>query len=161
VTPFCTGFKSTPFGRAKPSGPGRVQPREHATTERERELAREPMPEPSGFGGCHADFGRAACRALTGGSPLGSASPPRQQNRTLRQAVPAATHPRGARPRELAGSSSSRRAFSRHAKITVKGRAQGRVLRMAQAPPLTVIFLGKISAPIGRTDRTRLSRPYD
>jgi hypothetical protein len=37
-------------------------------------------------------------------------------------------------------------------KITVKGAHSGRVAKaMAQAPPLTLIFHGKFSAPIGRT----------
>src|ERR1017187_9875001 len=48
-----------------------------------------------------------------------------QQARTRGQPVPAATHPRCPRPRELAGPSSSRRAFSRRAKITVMGAPKG------------------------------------
>ena len=53
----------------------------------------------------------------------------------------------------LTGPSSSRRASSRRAKITVKGAPEGRV---PSGRPLTVIFHGKTSAPIGRTDQPRL-----
>jgi hypothetical protein len=42
-----------------------------------------------------------------------------------------------------------------------QGRARGRVAyAMAQAPPLTLIFHGKTSAPIGRTDQLRLILPH-
>ena len=48
--------------------------------------------------------------------------------------------------------------------LTVQDHRQGRALRrvadaMAQAPPLTVIFPGKTSAPIGRTGQTEV-RPH-
>jgi hypothetical protein len=54
------------------------------------------------------------------------------------------------RRRKLTGPSSSRRAFSRRAKITVKGTPKGASpAAMAQAPPLTLIFHGKIRRQSG------------
>jgi len=54
--------------------------------------------------------------------------------------------------------SSSRRASSRRAKITGKALA-ALASPMALRATLTVIFLGKISAPIRRTDLSRLGHP--
>ena len=72
------------------------------------------------------------------------------------QAVPAATHPRP-RPRDQAGPSSSRRASSRRAKITVKGARYARVLRMALRATLTVIFHGKTRHLSGGRGSQRLA----
>ena len=124
-----------------------------------RGLARELCQSLRRVGGHRADSGAAACRALTGGSPLGSAPPPGQQARTRRQAVPAATRPRGPRPRELTGPSSSRRAFSRRAKITVKSARCARVLRTAPRAALDSDLPRQTLAPIRRTDLPRLDRP--
>jgi hypothetical protein len=55
------------------------------------------MPKPSGVAGTRPTLGRAACRVLTGGSPLDAAPPLGQQARTRSWAVPAATHPVTAR----------------------------------------------------------------
>jgi hypothetical protein len=56
------------------------------------------------------------------------------------------------RPARIAGPSSGRRAVSHRAKITIKGAPGGAWLTQWHfAPPLTVIFPGKTSAPIRRT----------
>ena len=109
-----------------------------------------------GSGGQPADCGAAACRALAGGSPTGAAPHAGQLARTRRQVAQALTLPVTApcvsdRAVLLAPGILSPRKDHR------QGRAQGRVAdAMAQAPPLTLIFHGKTSAPIGRTDQTRL-----
>jgi hypothetical protein len=83
--------------------------------------------------------------ALTGAPP-----PQGQQARSRRSAVPAVTLRRCSRLQRPGLARPPCRAFSRRA------RSQSRALppvasAMAQAPPLTVIFPGKTSAPIGRT----------
>jgi hypothetical protein len=155
VTTFCTnGFKGTPAARQA------VRPRPSSTARtrdppRDSVSRRGTLPGPGGIGRHRADSGWAACRALTGGSPPGAAPPPGQQARTRRQAVPTATHPtvtataRTGRTVLLAPGILSPRKDHR------QGRAQGRVLRMAQAPPLTVIFHGKTRHLSGGRGQTR------
>jgi hypothetical protein len=95
--------------------------------------------------------GRRPCRALSGGSPdgraaaAGSAGPHPQVGGPRRHAAPMTA------PANTGPSPSSVPGILSPCKITVKGAPPGRVLWMAQAPPLTLIFRGKTSAPIGRT----------
>ena len=56
----------------------------------------------------------------------------------------------------MVGRSSSRRAVSHRERSQSRARLRRVADAMAQAPPLTLIFPGKASAPIGRTDPTRL-----
>ncbi len=129
VTIFYTASRAR-LRRARPSGPGRVRTRNARHIEGMREAARGTRRSRAGAQATRR-LRAAACRALTGGSPPGAAPPPGQQARTRRQAVPATTHPDD-RDREPTGPSSSRRAFSRRAKIT------GKVVRprcAAGAPP--------------------------
>ena len=105
----------------------------------------------SGSAGIAPTPGRGACRALTGGSPLGSAPPPGQQARARRQAVHAATHPRGLTTARTGRAVLSRRAFSRRAKITVKSARYARVLRTALRAALDCDLPRQTLAPIRRT----------
>jgi hypothetical protein len=122
---FLYGFKGTPSGRARPSGP---RPSSAPGTRDHRDSARAGAgltPEPGGVGGHRADSGAGGMpspdgRELSGpGAATRSAGPHPQAGGSRSNA------PRGPRPRELAGPSSSRRAFSRRAKITVKGAPKG------------------------------------
>ena len=93
----------------------------------------------------------AACRALTGGSPTGAAPHAGQLARNRRPMAQAAT------TSPMSAPASSDRAVLRAghplaAQDHRQGRAQGRVAdAMARAPPWTLIFPGKTSAPIRRT----------
>jgi hypothetical protein len=99
------------------------------------------LPRPAG----QKPYGRGAARRSAGPHPpAGGAG---------RNGVP------DDRQRHLAGASSAPGILSPR-KDHRQGRARGRVAgAMAQAPPLTLIFLGKTSAPIGRTDLPRLVLP--
>ena len=105
--------------RARPSGLGRFG-RGNARASIERANWRGNRVSSRGrAAGAAPTSGRAACRALPGGSPRGAAPPPGQQARTCRQTVPGGNAADAPRPRGLARPSSSRQAFSRRAKITV------------------------------------------
>jgi len=158
VTTFSTASRAR-LRRAGPSSPGRVRPRGTRDHPEAARAGAGPLPKPDGIGGHHADSGAGGVPRPTGGSPPGAAPPPGQQARTRRQAVPAATHPRGPRPRELTRPSSSRRAFSRRAKITVKSARYARVLRTALRAALDCDLPRQTLAPIRRTDLPRLDRP--
>ena len=144
--------------RARPFGPGRVPTRGRETTERQRELTREPVPEPGGSAGTAPTPGRAACRALTGGSLWA-----RRRHQVSEPAPAGRQFPQqrahGDRNRENRPSRPPRARHSLAAQRYRQGRAQGRVaVAMAQAPPLTLIFHGKTSAPIRRTGEESSAR---
>ena len=92
--------------------------------------------------GVRSGSGRRPCRAPSGGSPTGAPPPGRvaphpQVGDTPRYAAPMGRAcKRGPDPSSVPGILSPR-------KITVKGARYARVLRMARAPLLTVIFPGK------------------
>jgi hypothetical protein len=103
-------------------------------------------------GGHLADCGAAACRALPGGSPTGAAPHAGQLARTRRPVAQALTPP-GDRARV-----SDRAVLLAPGILSPrKDHRQGRTssLRCGRST-LTLIFPGKSSAPIGRTDQTRL-----
>jgi hypothetical protein len=131
VRSFFTSIKGTPSARraVRPLGRDRMRKRERIGYRRTR---REDQARAGRERGQLADSGAAACRALTGGSPPVAAPPPGQHARTRRQPVPPQREPDDRDRATRAGPSSSRRAFSRRAKIT------GKVVRprfAAGAPP--------------------------
>jgi hypothetical protein len=104
--------------------------------------------------GLLGDSGAAACPRPMGGSPPVAGAAAGRLPRIRRQAVPGRNEP--AAPR-LHGWQSRPPVAGQS--LTVKAHHQGRAWRrvaeaMAQAPPLTVIFRGKTSAPIRRTGTT-------
>ncbi len=115
---------------------------------RRREVGCQELREAAGLLG---DFGAAACPRPMGGSPPATGATAAPLPRIRRQAVPAATVPH--RRARADGRAVLR---SPGSLLPVKDHHQGRAWRrvadaMAQAPPLTLIFPGKTSAPIGRT----------
>jgi hypothetical protein len=87
---FLYGFKGAPAARQAV----RPQPDWDAEARGHRAIARADAgtePVAGRVGGRGADSGRAACRALPGGSPLGATPPLGQHARTRGQAVPTAT----------------------------------------------------------------------
>jgi len=111
---------------------------------RRRESAgkREPAWAEPGAAGHRADSGRAACRALPGGSPLGAAPPPGQQARRP-QAHSSRRNGRAHRTTRTDRTVLLAPGMVLPRKITVKGARCARVLRRRFAPPLSVIFPGK------------------
>ncbi len=99
--------------------------------------------------------GTAACRALRAGAHRArrcrrsAASAPAGRRFPLQRA-------HGDRASKPAGPSSSRRAFFRRAKITVKSARYARVLRMALRATPDCDLPRQDLAPIRRTDQTRL-----
>jgi hypothetical protein len=160
---FLYGFKGTPCGRASRPACGRKSRTGREATRGTRRgsgvnrdvLAREL--------GRRAHSGGGWLPLPAGGIPAVAARRPARLPRSPQ--APGSRSNAAQRPclRELAGPSSTRRASSRRAKITVKG-ATACGLRvadaMAQAPPLTLILPGKTAAAIGRTDRSRLGQPW-
>ena len=97
-------------------------------------------------GGGHVAPLRA--EALRGAPPPpGRAAPLPQVAGPRRNAAPMPRACKGPGPSSVPGILSPR-------KVTVKCARYARVLRMAQAPHLTVTFPGKTSAPIGRTGQS-------
>jgi hypothetical protein len=92
VRTFFTVISRARFRRARPSGSTGFG-REHARASRDRASWRaNEASSRGGMAGTTPIPGRAACRALSGGSPQGAAPPPGQQAHTRRHAVSAATH---------------------------------------------------------------------
>jgi len=130
--------------------------RERESIEGPRELLREQSQQPVGAAGTAPTSGRAACRALPGGSPLGAAPPPGQHARTRSQAVTAATREPMHRDR---GNWLGRPPRARHS--LAARRSPSRALAalaspMARAPPQTLIFHGKTRRLSGGRGETRM-----
>ena len=160
----CEDFLHCHQGRAcgapavRPAGPDRTQSAESPGRMRDWRRSAPTRPERES-GGATARLRGGGLPRPTGGSPTGAAPHAGQLARTRRPVAQAVTRPVTAPARSdravlLAPGILSPRKDHR------QGRARGRVAdAMAQAPPLTLIFHGKTSAPIRRTDRTRLVLP--
>jgi len=151
---FLCSFKGTPSGRAS-WAEARPIPCSIATRRefvKRREASRQ---EPDGVAGLPGSSGAAACPRPMGGSPPVADAAAAPMPRTRRRYRPQRSL--SAAPARMAGPSSSRRAVSHRARSP--SRARLRRVAASQRRPLTLIFPGKTSAPIRRTDQTRLGFP--
>ncbi len=148
VRTFSTGFKGAPparraDGQGRTPGAGwRFPPEAGRRSSRVQTVTVSRVP-PLRCGGFRRSFGR---------QPTSRRAAARRCPRTAPHGPPAAAPGDHACKNERP--SSSRRASCRRAKITVKG-AFGVAFAMAQAPPLTVIFLGKSRRLSGGRGKSR------
>jgi hypothetical protein len=144
VRTFFTIYSRARLRRAGPSGPGRALAIGPSITRGVREQSGGTAPSAAGGGVSPLWGGSLAPRLQRRSAPARGPLPPRRYPASdgggPRRYAPLMTEPaRAAEP------SSSRRASCRRAKITLKGAPKdASPAAIAQAPPLTLIFHGKI-----------------